>query len=449
MERQRKLHAVLEKNKTSSGRYLFRPAIINRAPLLLVVIYGWLLFTFNPANLIDADAKFFSKVQQSPLQFSIDRYFAWSSRFWIEGATVVSSKHTGLFLIVSSLMTILLLFSVSGLLRYSSPGKNVILASLSIAIFPILSFNSAGWIATTVNYLWPTALFAFWVYCSEREHNRKVHPTFTILAFLCLLLSLFSEVTVLALLSYMCIQFCRQKSRLVKPYFIVTNVFLVIGVLNVLLCPGNAIRTASETRRWFPQYADFSAINRLTIQLSHMCNDLFTTYPPLLLVLVLALICSAIVAANHVALCLLICSLMLRGIAAPILSERFSSVAQQLAQSNLSKSSIASLYSPTVLATLSLLLILVAILNIYGWSEHTLLLDGALAASFVIGLFASKSPTLVASLDRPYIVLYFVMVIICSFIISDAYRLMIADVKSHTVDVAPPARAAPRNKTII
>jgi hypothetical protein len=24
-----------------------------------------------------------------------------------------------------------------------------------------LSFNSAGWIATTVNYLWPTALFAF------------------------------------------------------------------------------------------------------------------------------------------------------------------------------------------------------------------------------------------------------------------------------------------------
>ncbi|MCW2281032.1 hypothetical protein [Lactococcus lactis] len=47
------------------------------------------------------DALWFSKVNSSPLAFAIKRYETWSSRFWIEGAVLVASKHLFIFFLIT------------------------------------------------------------------------------------------------------------------------------------------------------------------------------------------------------------------------------------------------------------------------------------------------------------------------------------------------------------
>ena len=86
------------------------------------------------------------------------RYYVWSSRIVIEAVLVYVSRHLGLWKVLDIFAWMLFVI----LLAVAIPGEkreriNWLVVSL-ILIYPLKDLDTAGWIATTTNYIWPLAL---------------------------------------------------------------------------------------------------------------------------------------------------------------------------------------------------------------------------------------------------------------------------------------------------
>lgn len=163
-------------------------------PFLLIILFYILFFITNQVDWLGGDALWFSKVNSSPLTFAIDRYETWSSRFWIEGAVLQSSKNLLIFFILTIVFIFLLFYSISQLISFNKFISNLVLVLVFIILFPMVSLKSAGLIATIVNYVWPSALFAYWLMIDrQRNSEEKIAIYKIIIATLSLILSVFNE----------------------------------------------------------------------------------------------------------------------------------------------------------------------------------------------------------------------------------------------------------------
>ena len=150
-----------------------------KIPLLLVIIFYALYFTLTKVDWMRGDAQWFSKVDSSPISFVIKRYETWSSRFWVEGATLIASKHLILFYIFTVILTLLFFYSLSELFSFNEYDSNLVLVVFFMALFPVVSLQSAGPIATIVNYIWPSALFLYWL-MTDRHRKMKILEVYKI-----------------------------------------------------------------------------------------------------------------------------------------------------------------------------------------------------------------------------------------------------------------------------
>lgn len=102
------------------------------------------------------------------------RYMQWSSRVVIEFVMYIM---TVLPVIIWKILDILCIFVLYKIL--SKYVKNKILLGLCICSYPFMHLGSAGWIATTTNYLWPftAGLLAFYMldkyFFDNKENNKK------------------------------------------------------------------------------------------------------------------------------------------------------------------------------------------------------------------------------------------------------------------------------------
>ena len=99
---------------------------------------------------------------QSLSSFLRERYYTWSSRVLIEAVMLLFvTGNVWLWKIADSLMVLLFLWAVSELFGGESVQEKLraqMLMFCMIWIVPFFSLSSAGWITTTINYLWPLTL---------------------------------------------------------------------------------------------------------------------------------------------------------------------------------------------------------------------------------------------------------------------------------------------------
>lgn len=109
------------------------------------------------------DDNFFRTVanQQGVLQFVHSRYETWSSRVLIEGTLFFFVTHTVLWRIVNSLAILIIIYvPYRSILRNDNKEQNrrlFLLAAGVVVMGPLELLYNTGWIATTLNYLWPLA----------------------------------------------------------------------------------------------------------------------------------------------------------------------------------------------------------------------------------------------------------------------------------------------------
>ena len=208
---------------------------------------------------------FFSKALDghSLSEYLIIRYCNWTSRLLIEVLVVFFSYHMRLF-IIADFAVILILYLV--VLRVTAEDSVFLVTGLFI-LYPFTEMASAGWLATLINYLFPLTACVLAYYPLDRIHRgEKVSRGMMALSCLSALFGCNQEqfcLLYLGFLVYYGFRFVlKDPQRSGRFLYLAQLCIAFLSLLNVLVCPGNHMRSVSETITWMPDFVQYNMIDK-------------------------------------------------------------------------------------------------------------------------------------------------------------------------------------------
>lgn len=261
-----------------------------RLQAFFIVIFVFLVIHFIASPVFGDDIKFRERLIQNNYNYFpyiYHRYFTWSSRFILEYfMMLILSLPSVLWKILDFGMVLLLYYLLSG---FSSQYLDI---ALLICTYPFMHMASAGWIATTANYLWPfiAALAAFSLFV-HKENKSKI----SCLIVYCILLlyavnnEILSCLYIAALVIYLYISgkdrknVCIQK-RDKKLWVLISFFICFLGIVNVVICPGNPMRFKKEIVQWMPQFNALTVFSKFRICIVSTLQH-FTSVPNVIFLL--------------------------------------------------------------------------------------------------------------------------------------------------------------------
>lgn len=240
-----------------------------RGAIFALFILELFLSIFITPNKYD-DKTFLESVTGTTIwSYVAPRYFTWTSRFLIEYTlcgVLKISKY--LWILIEALMVTLAGYSISKIFVKDNKKENNIMLLFMILIYPITIMNSAGWAATTVNYMWPlaTCLFALipirkiW---DEEKIKWWEYPLYTLAlifagnqeqtcAILCGTYILFTILMII-------------KNKKIHPYMIIQTLIIIASLIFILTCPGNYVRNEQEIEENFNDFEMLTFLDKLSL----------------------------------------------------------------------------------------------------------------------------------------------------------------------------------------
>ncbi|WP_400230208.1 DUF6056 family protein [Methanobrevibacter smithii] len=265
--------------------------------LIILLCYHWKL------AVVTADYPTFQTiVSKHPLLsltkngFLSYRYATWSSRSLIEfNVGVLVSVPTEIWRILDSVIFTAIAVLLSKLLANNneSPFFYNCLACLFVGLF-ILTFSkileSAGWLATTTNYIWPICFILIHFYLLKEFifKNKDISKFKRTIIYLILIITLLEAISSEQLLvmvggAYLfTIVYCLYKKIEIPKLIYLFIIIILFNFIYDFCCPGNINRVKVVTKLGFPDYANFNIINKLDVGINYflswilMAKDLFS-----------------------------------------------------------------------------------------------------------------------------------------------------------------------------
>ena len=345
------------------------------------------------------------------------RYFTWSSRVVIETFLVfIASWSPWIWRILNGLVIIILINAVSKTFGLNEKYQNRILFFCLLLTIPVSSLNSAGWITTTMNYLWPLS-FGMVVIASLRQiiiGNLKISRFLVSLPAIIYAANM-EQMAALLLGAYFVsgVYMLATKKQIHWMYF-VQLIFIILSLCFILLCPGNAQRTIIETEKYFPVFEELTVIQKLGMGfLVNARHYIAEAGRPLFLVLNTTLVIGVIIKNKRnplrwVIACFPILSILLLEVLKALSLAGLWNKGLRLLEVIWNNNSIAaaSIFKKEFILIQSLyylVVLLCVIISIYwinGRSFETLLQLTIIAAGFMSRFMIGFSPTIYASGDR-------------------------------------------------
>ena len=280
---------------------------------------------------------------------------------------------------------------------------------------------SAGWIATTTNYLWPLwGVLVIGMVLKQLRCGRKVPVWEAAAAFLACAYAGSQEqaaVLLLLLLGMEVLHYISEK-RMKQPLLYALCGIDIISLIYIFSCPGNAIRSAQEMAGRMPEFADFTFAEKLYMGLANVERIFIAELDPVYCVVAAVLLLLVYRKTGDYRKTLLtgIPALLLFGQAVVRVSHPFFEKVFVLpAQATSWNWGGAMTYMPLIFLVLSVFGILYALWQLAdGAWKHYLWTAFLLAGGFAMGVVMGFSPTIYASANRPYLYLYFVLIYVCA-----------------------------------
>lgn len=264
-----------------------------RWPYFPFVVLGVIVFLYHlPMKAGTSDdlwfVQTFSAPGFDPLAYSAMRYVQWTSRTLLEFLLMFSlSLPVILWKIIDTLVFVLIGVFLSKIIVKKSRYKaNIVIASL-ILLFPYKDLNSAGWITTTVTYTWPLMFGLVAIYPLRKiadGRNIRIYE-YIIYAFSLLIAANQEQMCFVILAVYASFTVYTIFRKRINAFVLVQLGLCFLSLAYILLCPGNAARSAAETTRWFPDYQYFSLLQKLESGVSACLSAMFLSNNWLLLAL--------------------------------------------------------------------------------------------------------------------------------------------------------------------
>lgn len=280
---------------------------------------------------------------------------------------------------------------------------------------------SAGWIATTTNYLWPLwGVLVIGMVLKQLRCGRKVPVWEAAAAFLACAYAGSQEqaaVLLLLLLGMEVLHYISEK-RMKQPLLYALCGIDIISLIYIFSCPGNAIRSAQEMAGRMPEFADFTFAEKLYMGLANVERIFIAELDPVYCVVAAVLVLLVYRKTGDYR------KTLLAGIPALLL---FGQAVVRVSHPSLKKVFVRPeqtthwdwhalvTYMPLVFLVLSVWGILYALWQLAdGVWKHYLWTAFLLAGGFAMGVVMGFSPTIYASANRPYLYLYFVLIYVCA-----------------------------------
>lgn len=219
--------------------------------------------------------------------FSVDwlvgRYQQWSSRIFIEAILVLISKQLWLFRVFNAIIFVSLL----DLLTESSFGRHIkglFLVAIFFLFLPVTLFLSAGWLATSLNYLWPITAGIFVMKQLDKTVTAK---TLLGLSVLTLFATNQEQVCIAILLTLLgkLLFLVVTKEKIHCAYYLVLGLTMMNVVL-MTLSPGNQSRQIQSIPTFFPEFAQFGLFDKINLGISNTSKVLLVQQNLLMLFLI-------------------------------------------------------------------------------------------------------------------------------------------------------------------
>lgn len=191
------------------------------------------------------------------------RYEQWSSRLVIEAAIYFFVAHPLFWKAANILIWISIVPVLCKLLKAD---KNICeYCTFLILLYPFYDMVSAGWIATTLNCLWPLwCILYVSLLVQKKMQNRNLKPYEYITGYAALLFGSNEEQAAAALLALL-LTACAVKwlhREFTQPFLYIGILLNLLSLAFIFTCPGNDSRFIQECAKYAPDFAHLSVIDK-------------------------------------------------------------------------------------------------------------------------------------------------------------------------------------------
>lgn len=235
------------------------------------------------------DVIFLSYSQESGfslIQWLQTRYVTWSSRTLIEALIILMVNLPSVVWRIAD--TVVIVISVAALTKLLMRRKYRIYYSaffcLLFLMLPYRYMSIAGWIATTLNYMWPLTAGLIALYPIRKIYEgRPIKPAEGILYCACLIFACNSEqMAVVLLLAYAgaAVYFSYKNHSPFAlfrncKYLLLQLIFVICSFIYIFTCPGNSVRIQAESDMWLPEFMDLTFWDKASHGISITIDTMF------------------------------------------------------------------------------------------------------------------------------------------------------------------------------
>ena len=390
---------------------------------ILLYIFGMIIYHFL-MNMNIQDDSYFANIiadgNMTLLDFLKMRWSQWSSRVVIEALLVPLSMISPIvWRVLDILFWIWLGYILLRLFNIEIKSNESKVLVILLLQYPIIHMASAGWIATSLNYLWPLTA-GLWIILLTRDElygNSKGLCKYIFSIPIALLACNQEQMSAIltVILTIAVVWGIAQRKKIYKiiPFWLIS----VISLIVIMLCPGNANRNVQEVLNWMPDFMSFSLMHKLYNGYSNMMNH-FITVPNVIIAIFIVSVVYLYVKKQH--------SLVHKSIGLfPLIyyvinclyandSRVYVFVFKLPEYDELNnKSGVFNL----MVSILFLVVLLYEVLSIFEQIEDKVIIVLLLGAGFASSIVMGFSPTIYASCERVFIFQYF------SFIMAELFIL--------------------------
>lgn len=254
-------------------------------------IYYWEYFPFAVFAFLMLILHFFMKSygddliygevfsKQPILTFMLNSYNGWSSRILIMPiAAFFAGQNFVLFSIIDTFIYFLLPYMISKIFVCEKKWENNWIIVFLLACVPFVSMlSTAGWVVTTIHYLWPLTLGLVALYPLKKVYFKESIQWYEYIPYIvATIFAINMEIMAAIIMTFYVIFSIFFIYKKKTSWFIIFVTIISIGnMIFILTCPGNTVRELAETVSRYPEYANFGLIEKLALSAtsSLVCID--------------------------------------------------------------------------------------------------------------------------------------------------------------------------------
>lgn len=397
------------------------------------IVYSILIIIMNLKMSIVGDDVYFSSVLQGNnlLDWISLRYNIWSSRILLEGIMVTLLNigfnfwkllNIGVFLILP--------YAIKKIFNSKSDTKIDWLICMSLFLIPASCYGDAGWVATSINYLWPLAFGL--LACIPIKKNfcdEKMTKVEIVISCISLIIACNQEqmagILTIVYIGTLCYNLIKKKPNKIIIFY---TIVVLASILFIFTCPGNSNRKVSEIETWFPEFTTLNIIDKAQLAITSMMRYIVIKGRIVFTVMTTVIMCAVFITNKSkiyrgIAIIQFIGSIPLN-LVNKVIPQSLFAIKDTINQFGETKLVINSatynnvfLYIMILYYFIILACIIISLYSIFKNTNKSIIAISILGLGLISRLVMGLSPTVFASAERTSIFLYTSFIILIIYII--------------------------------